>query len=72
MCRFSLWEYTWITHTPTALFQIGLFVATVGGLTGVVYMFYPDKPATPREFTPGLENYLPSLVWIFSPFHLMG
>jgi NADH dehydrogenase (ubiquinone) 1 beta subcomplex subunit 8 len=47
--RFSLEEYTWTTPGKGAL-QIGAFIATVFSLCGVVYLFYPDKPAVPRTF----------------------
>jgi hypothetical protein len=54
---FSLEEYT---HTPPGkgLMQLGLFIAAVFGLCGVVYQFYPDKPSYPREFPDGLEAEL--------------
>lgn len=47
--RFSPEVYTWTTPGK-GLFQIGCFVATVLSLCGVVYLFYPDKPAVPRRF----------------------
>ncbi|KAI9858891.1 MAG: hypothetical protein M1813_007193 [Trichoglossum hirsutum] len=54
---FSLEEYT---HTPPGkgFMQLGLFIAAVFGLCGVVYQFYPDKPSAPREFPDGLETEL--------------
>ncbi|KAH0563078.1 hypothetical protein GP486_002359 [Trichoglossum hirsutum] len=54
---FSLEEYT---HTPPGkgFVQLGLFIAAVFGLCGVVYQFYPDKPSAPREFPDGLETEL--------------
>ncbi|KAI5859099.1 hypothetical protein BZA05DRAFT_440702 [Tricharina praecox] len=56
--RFSPEEYTWVTPGKGAL-QIGVFVATVFSFMGVVYMFYPDKPAVPRTFPhAGLEKAL--------------
>lgn len=58
MGRFSPEEYTWVTPGKGAL-QIGVFVATVFSFMGVVYMFYPDKPAVPRTFPhAGLEKAL--------------
>ena len=56
--RFSPEVYTWTTPGK-GLAQVGMFVATVFGLCGVVYMFYPDKPAVPRAFPHnGLEKAL--------------
>jgi len=56
--RFSPEVYTWTTPGK-GLAQVGMFVATVFGLCGVVYMFYPDKPAVPRTFPHnGLEKAL--------------
>ncbi|KAF8254085.1 NADH:ubiquinone oxidoreductase subunit [Wilcoxina mikolae CBS 423.85] len=56
--RFTPEEYTWTTPGK-GLFQIGCFITTVFGLMGVVYMFYPDKPAIPRTFPHrGLEKAL--------------
>lgn len=48
------------THVSTAkgLFHVGCFIAAVLGLSGVVKMYYPDKPATPRTFPGGLEKEL--------------
>lgn len=40
------------------MFQIGVFVAAVFALCGVVAMNYPDKPSAPREFEGGLEKEL--------------
>lgn len=54
---FSPWEYTWTTTGP-GLIMIGTFVATFLGVTGLVYLNYPDKPAYPREFEGGLEKEL--------------
>ena len=67
---FSPEEYTHVS-SGTALFQLGCFVAAVFGLCGVVYIFYPDTPAAPREFEGGLERELggPEAVrvsWSFS------
>ncbi|KAI5781834.1 hypothetical protein EDC01DRAFT_231929 [Geopyxis carbonaria] len=47
--RFSPEEYTWINPAKGAA-QIGMFIATVFGLCGVIYTWYPDKPAVPRTF----------------------
>lgn len=38
--------------------MIGTFIATFLGVSGVVYAFYPDMPAYPREFPGGLEREL--------------
>ncbi|KAK0391562.1 hypothetical protein NLU13_1062 [Sarocladium strictum] len=54
---FSPWEYTWTTTGP-GLVMIGTFIATFLSVSGVVYMFYPDMPAYPREFPGGLEREL--------------
>jgi NADH dehydrogenase (ubiquinone) 1 beta subcomplex subunit 8 len=54
---FSPEEYTH-TKPGKGLFQIGCFVAALLGLTGVVAMFYPDKPSAAREFEGGLEREL--------------
>ncbi|WPH00627.1 Hypothetical protein R9X50_00345700 [Acrodontium crateriforme] len=35
-----------------------VFVGTVGLLCGTVYMYYPDKPSSPRTFPGGLEAEL--------------
>jgi NADH dehydrogenase (ubiquinone) 1 beta subcomplex subunit 8 len=34
---------------------VGAFVVTFLGFTGVVYMFYPDRPSVPRTFPGGLD-----------------
>jgi NADH dehydrogenase (ubiquinone) 1 beta subcomplex subunit 8 len=54
---FSPWEYTWTTTGP-GLIMIGTFIATFLSVSGVVYAFYPDMPAYPREFPGGLEREL--------------
>ena len=55
---FSPEEYTH-AKPKTAFFHMGVFIATVFGLSGVVYMVYPDKPAVPRTFADnGLETAL--------------
>ncbi|KZF22109.1 NADH:ubiquinone oxidoreductase subunit [Xylona heveae TC161] len=51
---FSLEEYTHFTP-GRSLFLVGCFIAATVGLCGVVYKYYPDKPATPRTFPNGLE-----------------
>lgn len=38
--------------------MIGTFVATVLGVSGVVYLNYPDMVAYPREFEGGLQREL--------------
>ncbi|KAI9682182.1 MAG: hypothetical protein M1817_000236 [Caeruleum heppii] len=57
LAMFSTYEYTHVSPGKAAL-QLGLFVAAVFGLAGVVSMFYPDTPAVPREFPGGLETEL--------------
>jgi NADH dehydrogenase (ubiquinone) 1 beta subcomplex subunit 8 len=54
---FSPWEYTWTTTGP-GLIMIGTFIAAFLGVTGVVYMTYPDRVAYPRSFEGGLEREL--------------
>lgn len=54
---FSPWEYTWTTTGP-GLIMIGCFLAVLGGVSSMVYMSYPDRPAYPREFEAGLEREL--------------
>jgi NADH dehydrogenase (ubiquinone) 1 beta subcomplex subunit 8 len=54
---FSPWDYTWTTTGP-GLVMIGTFIATVLGVSGVVYFNYPDRIAYPREFEAGLEREL--------------
>lgn len=50
--RFSPEEYTWTTPGK-GLVMIGTFVLTFSAFCGVVYQFYPDKPAIPRKFPHG-------------------
>lgn len=38
--------------------MVGTFVAAFLGVTGLVYLNYPDKPSFPREFEGGLEREL--------------
>ena len=38
--------------------MLGTFIATVLGVSGVVYLNYPDQVAFPREFEGGLEREL--------------
>lgn len=38
--------------------MIGTFVAALMGLSGLVYLNYPDRPSYPREFDGGLEREL--------------
>lgn len=54
---FSPWDYTWTTTGP-GLIMIGTFIATVLGVSGLVYLNYPDRVAYPREFENGLEREL--------------
>ena len=37
---------------------MGTFIASVCGLMGIVYQYYPDKPSVPRTFPGGLVNEL--------------
>ncbi|MCJ1467147.1 hypothetical protein MMC07_005769 [Pseudocyphellaria aurata] len=54
---FSLEEYTHFTPAQ-GLVMLGCFIATVGGLCGIVSIFYPDKPSVPRTFPGGLDREL--------------
>lgn len=54
---FSPEEYTHF-KPGKAFFLLGCFLATLGGLLGVVSMYYPDKPSAPRTFPGGLEAEL--------------
>lgn len=54
---FSPYEYTWTTTGP-GLLMIASFIAAFAGVSGLVYLNYPDKPAFPREFEGGLEREL--------------
>ena len=54
---FSPWEYTW-TSTGPGLVMIGTFVTVFLGVTGIVYLNYPDRPTYPRSFEGGLEREL--------------
>ncbi|KAF4127014.1 NADH dehydrogenase (ubiquinone) 1 beta subcomplex subunit 8 [Geosmithia morbida] len=54
---FSPYDYTWTTPGP-GLIMIGTFVATVLGVSGLIYLNYPDKVAYPRTFEGGLEREL--------------
>lgn len=40
------------------LVLLGSWIASVFGLCGVVYLYYPDKPSAPRTFEAGLEEEL--------------
>lgn len=57
---FSPYEYT---HAPPgkAFFHLGVFVAAVLALCGVVSFIYPDKPSAPRTFEGGLAEELGSV-----------
>jgi NADH dehydrogenase (ubiquinone) 1 beta subcomplex subunit 8 len=57
MGLFSPYEYTWV-NTRQGLFQIGVFVALFTGMVMSVKLWYPEKPAYPREFEGGLEREL--------------
>lgn len=54
---FSPWEYTWTTTGP-GLIMVGSFITVFLGVTGIVYLNYPDMPSYPREFEGGLEREL--------------
>jgi NADH dehydrogenase (ubiquinone) 1 beta subcomplex subunit 8 len=54
---FSPEQYTHVT-SKKALLSIGTFVVTFLGFCGLVSMYYPDKPSTPRTFPDGLEKEL--------------
>ncbi|KAI9728301.1 MAG: hypothetical protein M1834_007705 [Cirrosporium novae-zelandiae] len=54
---FSTEEYTHFTPGHGAVLM-SCFIATVLGLCAVTKMYYPDKPAVPREFPDGLEKEL--------------
>jgi hypothetical protein len=38
--------------------MVGAWALCVATLAGVVYVFYPDKPAVPRRFPGGLKEEL--------------
>ena len=54
---FSPEEYTHF-KPGKAFFLLGCFVTTVFSLCGVVYLYYPDKPSSPRTFPGGLDREL--------------
>lgn len=54
---FSPYEYTWTTTGQGAI-MLGTFVAVFLSFSGLVYFYYPDRPAYPREFEGGLEREL--------------
>jgi len=55
---FTPYEYTHIAPGK-AFLQLTMFIGAVFGLCGIVYQFYPDKPAVPRTFYDnGLERSL--------------
>lgn len=54
---FSPYEYTWTKPGP-GLVMIGSFIAVFLGVSGLVYLKYPDQPTYPREFEAGLEREL--------------
>ena len=51
---FSLEEYRHFKPGRAGVL-VGTFVACFLGFTGVVYMFYPDRPSVPRTFPDGLD-----------------
>lgn len=54
---FSTYDYTWTT-TGKGLVMMGSFIAVFLGVSGLVYLKYPDVPSYPREFEGGLEREL--------------
>lgn len=54
---FSPEQYTHVTSNK-ALLSIGTFVVGFLGVCGLVSLYYPDKPSTPRTFSNGLEKEL--------------
>nr|KMM69468.1 NADH:ubiquinone oxidoreductase 20.1kD subunit [Coccidioides posadasii RMSCC 3488] len=48
------------THfkAPKAFFLMGCAITTVFAFSGLVSLFYPDKPSVPRTFEDGLEKEL--------------
>ncbi|CRG91521.1 NADH dehydrogenase (ubiquinone) 1 beta subcomplex 8 [Talaromyces islandicus] len=54
---FSPEQYNHVT-SKKAFLSIGTFVAGFLGFCGLVSMYYPDKPSTPRTFPNGLEKEL--------------
>lgn len=55
---FSPEQYTHVTSNK-ALLSIGTFVVGFLGLCGLVSLYYPDKPSSPRTFpNNGLEKEL--------------
>jgi NADH dehydrogenase (ubiquinone) 1 beta subcomplex subunit 8 len=54
---FSPYEYTWTKPGP-GLVMVASFVAVFLGVSGLVYLKYPDQPTYPREFEAGLEREL--------------
>ena len=52
--RFSPEEYTHFKPAKVFFF-IGIWVACVLGLSGVVSLYYPDRPSAPRTFPGGLD-----------------
>jgi NADH dehydrogenase (ubiquinone) 1 beta subcomplex subunit 8 len=51
---FSLEEYNVFTTAKAAKGGL-LYIGSILGLCGIVYTFYPDKPAVPRTFPGGLD-----------------
>ncbi|KAF3492217.1 NADH:ubiquinone oxidoreductase 20.1kD subunit [Arthroderma uncinatum] len=57
LTTFSAEEYTHF-KAPKAFFLLGCSVVSVFAFSGVVSLFYPDKPSAPRTFPDGLEAEL--------------
>lgn len=54
---FSTYEYTWTKAGP-GIIMFGTFVVAFLGVSGIVYLTYPDRKTSPREFEGGLEREL--------------
>jgi len=54
---FATEDYTWTTPGWGAVL-FGTFVATFLSVVGVVYMYYPDRPAVPKRYPGGLDREL--------------
>lgn len=54
---FATEDYTHF-RAPRAWLLMGVFQAVFWGVAGVIYVYYPDKPAVPRTFQDGLETEL--------------
>ncbi|GBF63866.1 hypothetical protein TMEN_6528 [Trichophyton mentagrophytes] len=57
LTTFSPEEYNHF-KAPKAFFLLGCSIASVFAFSGIVSLFYPDKPSAPRTFPDGLETEL--------------